>query len=93
MNKGERPYSQIRAMLAISGASLRSITRSPSAIIFILVFPLVFIVVFGFIGSNRIKLEVGVHSQCDTTGSIYREFNGSSNIHLLTEKTDQEMLD
>ncbi|MBP6334930.1 MAG: ABC transporter permease [Bacteroidia bacterium] len=93
MNKGERPYSQIRAMLAISGASLRSITRSPSAIIFILVFPLVFIVVFGFIGSNRIKLEVGVHSQCDTTGAIYREFNSSSNIHLLTDKTDPEMLD
>ncbi len=42
-------YSQLRAMFAITRASFRSITRSPSAIVFTLLFPLIFIIVFGFI--------------------------------------------
>lgn len=86
-------YSQWKAMLAISRASLRSITRSPSAVIFILVFPLVFIIVFGFIGGNRIKLEVGIHSSSDTSGNIYRAFSEIQNIHLVKSKTDNEMMD
>ncbi len=86
-------YSQWKAMLAISRASLRSITRSPSAVIFILVFPLVFIVVFGFVGGNTIKLDVGVNSSCDTSGFVYRSFSEVQNIHLVLDKTDQEMMD
>ncbi len=86
-------YSQWTAMLAISKASLRSITRSPSAVIFILVFPLVFIVVFGFVGSNKIKLEVGINSACDTSGFVYRAFSEVQNIHLIGDKSDQEMMD
>ena len=80
-------------MLAISRASLRSITRSPSAVIFILVFPLVFIVVFGFVGSNRIKLDIGIHSTCDTSAVVYQNFKHVKNIHLTTDKTDSEMMD
>ena len=40
-------YSQTKAMLAIAKASLRSIMRSPSAVVFTLAFPLIFILVFG----------------------------------------------
>ena len=45
-------YSQLRAMLAITKASLRSISRSPSAVVFSFVFPFIFIIVFGFIGGG-----------------------------------------
>ncbi len=45
-------YSQIKAMLAITRASLRSILRSPSAVIFSIAFPLIFILVFGFLSSG-----------------------------------------
>ncbi len=92
MNKQPDSYSQWRAMLAISRASLRSITRSPSAVIFILVFPLVFIIVFGFVGSNSIKLDVGIHSQCDTSGAVYQEFKNVKNIRFVTDKSDEEMM-
>lgn len=44
-----RPYSQITAMFSITKASFRSILRSPSAVVFSIAFPLVFILVFGFI--------------------------------------------
>ncbi len=47
-----RSYSQFRAMLAITRASLRAILRSPSAVVFSLGFPLIFILVFGLIGGG-----------------------------------------
>ena len=59
-------YNQWRAMLAITRASLRSMTRSPSAVVFSLAFPLVFIVVFGFIKSNTIQLDVSFAPETDT---------------------------
>lgn len=89
----KKKYSQWIAMLAISRASLRSITRSPSAVIFILVFPLVFIVVFGFVGGNRIKLEVGIHSTCDTSCEVFESFKEVQNVHLVKNKTDQELFE
>ncbi len=45
-------YSQLKAMFAITKASLRSILRSPSAVVFSFVFPFIFIIVFGFIGNG-----------------------------------------
>lgn len=78
------PYSQVKAMLAISRASLLSITRSPSAVIFSIGFPLVFIVVFGFIRGNSIKLDVGVAPSCDTSSSMYRTIAELPNVRLKT---------
>ncbi|NJO24812.1 MAG: hypothetical protein HC867_02005 [Bacteroidia bacterium] len=52
-------YNHIKGMLAITKASLKAVFRSPSAVVFSFVFPLVFILVFGFIGgSGRINVRV-----------------------------------
>jgi ABC-2 type transport system permease protein len=45
-------YSNTRATLAIAKASFRSILRSPSAVVFSLAFPLIFILVFANIGGG-----------------------------------------
>jgi ABC-2 type transport system permease protein len=64
-------YSQLRAMLAITKASLRAIFRSPSAVLFSIAFPLIFILVFGFIGgSGKISVSVAFTPQCDTANPI-----------------------
>jgi ABC-2 type transport system permease protein len=84
-------YNQLRAMKAIAIASFRSITRNPSAVIFSLAFPLVFIVAFGFINGNRIKMEVGIDPQSDTTGTIYHSFVNSPNVDLKTNFTSAEL--
>lgn len=91
MNSKGKNYSQWKAMFAITRASLRSITRSPSAVIFTLAFPLVFIVVFGFISGNRIRLEVGVEPGCDTTSAIYQVLRQSPAITLITDKSSAEL--
>lgn len=65
-------YSQIKAMLAITKASLRSISRSPSAIVFSIAFPLIFILVFGFMSSGgNINVTVALEQNADTSNVVY----------------------
>ncbi len=65
-------YSNTRATLAIAKASLKSILRSPSSVVFSLAFPLIFILVFGFIGGGGITVDVGVAPDCDTLNPIFK---------------------
>lgn len=77
-------YRQWRAMLAISRASLKSMMRSPSAIIFGMLFPLVFIVAFGFIQTNSIRLDVALDVRSDTSGVFYKAILSIPSIRLKT---------
>lgn len=63
MNSEQQPYSQFKAMMAITRAAFRSITRSPSAVVFSIAFPMVFILVFGFISGDRMKMKLAVTNQ------------------------------
>ncbi|HVY73823.1 MAG TPA: ABC transporter permease [Puia sp.] len=65
-----RPYSQFRAMLAVSRASLQAILRSPSAVIFSLGFPMVFILVFGLIGSGGTSVTVALKNPADSASFV-----------------------
>src|ERR1700740_757142 len=88
MNK---PYSNFKATMAIAKASFRSIMRSPSAVIFNLVFPLIFIVVFANIGGNAMQVDVGVAKDCDTNNGIYKALSKSKIIHLIRDQSAAEM--
>ena len=69
----EKKYSQLKAMLAITKAGLKAVFRSPSAVIFSIAFPLIFILVFGFIGENGgISLDVAFDKNSDTSNIIYQ---------------------
>jgi ABC-2 type transport system permease protein len=85
-------YNQFRAMLAITKASFRAILRSPSTVIFSIFFPLVFILVFGFIGiggstSYRIVLEDG----SDTTNALVDSLKAMPMIKLLPQGDSAEL--
>lgn len=85
-----KKYSQIRAMLAITRASLRAIFRSPSAIIFSFAFPLIFILVFGFIGSgSKMSVRVAFDKQTDTTTNIYHAITAMEGIKVVTGTEEQ----
>jgi len=88
-----KKYSNTRATLAIAVASFRSIIRSPSAVVFSLAFPLIFIVVFANIGGGAISMDVGVAKTCDTTraDSIYQTLKQISVIHLINNQSIGEM--
>lgn len=78
-------YNQITAMLAITKASLRSITRSPSAMIFSFIFPFIFIIVFGFIGNSGGKqtFKVYIDPQSDTNNVLYQTIKNGGFIKLM----------
>ncbi len=59
-------------MLAITKASLRAIFRSPSAVIFSFIFPLIFILVFGFIGGGGFTVKVALNNMADTNNIILK---------------------
>jgi len=79
-------YSQIKAMLAITRASLRSILRSPSAVIFSIAFPLIFILVFGFLSSGgNINVKVALAPKADTSNSVYANIKTLAGLKFVTD--------
>jgi ABC-2 type transport system permease protein len=86
-------YSQLRAMLAITKGSLRGIFRSPSAVVFSLGFPLVFILVFGFIGNSTVSVKVGVDRETDIKTQFYQRLSHVGTLKLVTDESADEMED
>lgn len=89
---GAGGYNHTKATLALAKASFRSITRSPSAVIFTLAFPLIFIIVFGFIGGGGIKLDVAVAPGSDLNNPVIVALEKTSVIRL-TKNDTQENID
>ncbi len=77
-----KPYNNLRATLAITEASLRSIFRSPSAVVFSLLFPLIFIVIFANIGGGAVSIDAGLAKNADTLNPIYQVLKNYKVINL-----------
>ncbi|HEY6976598.1 MAG TPA: ABC transporter permease [Chitinophagaceae bacterium] len=84
----EEKYSQFKAMLAITKASLKATFRSPSAVIFSIGFPLIFILVFGFIGEGGgFSLDVALDKNSNTSNEVYAVLKQIQGIHFV-DKAD-----
>lgn len=77
-----KKYSQLTALMAVAGASFRGMLRSPSAIVFSIAFPLVFILVFGFIGGGNFSLKVTPLPGTDTTGHLFQALKNAPGIRI-----------
>jgi ABC-2 type transport system permease protein len=87
-----KKYSQVQAMLAITKGSLTAISRSPSAIIFSIFFPLIFILVFGFIGSGGgPSYRVVIDKRSDTANAIIDSLKKYKNVKFITYDNDKEL--
>jgi ABC-2 type transport system permease protein len=92
-----KPYSQARAMFAITKASLIALLRSPSSVIFGFAFPLIFILVFGFIGNSGgfRNYKVALNADADTTNELYKALKATQGLKILryedTVKLTNEM--
>jgi ABC-2 type transport system permease protein len=88
MNK---PYSNTKATLALAKASFRSIMRSPSAVVFTLAFPLIFILVFGFLGGGGVKVDVAIAPGSDIQNPVIQSLEHISVIRLIKDKEAAEI--
>lgn len=71
--------------MAIAKGSFKAILRNPSAVAFSFGFPLVFILVFGFIGGGPPTVDIALARRGDTSASIVRRMLGSSLLRLADE--------
>lgn len=74
---------QRSATLAIAKASFIAITRSPSAVIFTLVFPLVFILAFGFIGGSGMKINLAIDPQSDMHNPVIQSLEKLEMVRMI----------
>jgi len=83
-------YSNTKATLALAKASFRSIMRSPSAVVFTLAFPLIFILVFGFLGGGGTRIDVGITPGSDVDNPITASMESTGMIRLIKDKSKEE---
>ena len=78
-------YSQLRAALALAKSSLLAMLRSPTSVVFSLLFPIIFIVVFGSMVDNSIvQLKLATAPGCNTNNVLYKSISNISNISITT---------
>jgi len=87
-----KPYNQARALWAITRASFKAIFNEPIAIFFSLLFPIIFILIFGAFGSGggvsyRIALEPG----SDTTNPFYFGLKMNPQIRIMSYRDTTAM--
>lgn len=85
------PYNHTTATLALARASFRSIMRSPSAVIFTLAFPLIFILVFGFLGGGGVKVDLAVAPGSDLHNPVMKALEETAVIRLIKDKDSLEI--
>lgn len=89
----QQPYNQFRAMLAITKASFTSIFRSPSAVVFSFAFPLIFILVFGFVGGGGgVSLRISIDSNSDTLNPVYQAMRKVSGL-TISKKSEKDVIE
>jgi len=80
-------YSQLRALKALTVAALRSITKSPSSVVFTLAFPLIFIMVFGFLGNGSdASVTIATAPGSDTDNVLYATLGQIPTVRIIHDK-------
>jgi ABC-2 type transport system permease protein len=85
-----KKYSQWRATVAIAKASLIGTLRSPSAIIFSLVFPMVFIIIFGFMGGRGVSTKIALTKDCDRNNPILTALSFVPIVKIVPDKPEAD---
>jgi ABC-2 type transport system permease protein len=86
-------YNHTKATLALAKASFRSIMRSPSAVVFTLAFPLIFILIFGFLSGSGTKVSLGVAPGSDLNNPVIKVLQQIPVVKLLDGQTAKELND
>ena len=85
-------YSQTRALLAITRASFKAIFANPSAIIFSVLFPIIFILIFGaFDNGGNASYRIALTPDSDTTSEFYQGLKQTPVVKLVSYSDTLEL--
>lgn len=92
-NSMDQRYNQWKATLAIAKASFRSIFRSPSAVVFGFGFPLIFILVFGFIGDSGLGpvYKIAFDNGSDSSNALYDSLVHNKSVRVVSYASAKSM--
>lgn len=76
-------------MLAISKASFKAIFRSPSAVVFSFLFPIIFILVFGFLNSTSPVIKIAFDKSSDFNNELYTALLENSSIKVIAASEEK----
>lgn len=80
-------YNQLRAMWAVTKASLKATFRSPQSVFFSLFFPIVLIWIFGALGrGGTASVDVALEKNADTANQFYFRLKQNPVLHFLNDK-------
>lgn len=87
-------YSQRKALWAITKASFRAIFRNPSSIAFSILFPIIFILIFGSFGEgNPRKNKIAFVPGTDTSTALYDSIVQNPLIKVISYQTHKGTID
>ncbi len=73
-----KQYSQAKATMAITKASLKAMFRSPQSVFFSIFFPIVLIVIFGALsGGGSFSTDIAFDKNSDTANIVYQVLKGN----------------
>jgi ABC-2 type transport system permease protein len=88
----QKPYSQFRAMMAIASGAFKAIVRSPSAVVFSLGFPLIFIMVFGLIGGGgNLNYKLVLAPGSDTANLIFQSLRQTPFVKFVKPEDEADL--
>lgn len=80
----QQPYSQTKALWAITKGSFKAIFSNPSAIIFSILFPIIFTLIFGAFGKGSgATSRIAIDGSSDTTNALYTEFKNNKALRIV----------
>ncbi|HKZ67896.1 MAG TPA: ABC transporter permease [Chitinophagaceae bacterium] len=78
-----KSYSQSRALWAITRASFKAIFAQPISIVFSLLFPIIFILIFGAFGNNGVPLQkIAIRPGSDTANAMFDSLKANQFVRL-----------
>lgn len=83
MEPKKNPYSQSKALWAITRASFKAIFANPAAIFFSLMFPIIFVLIFGAFGNRGgASYKVALAEDSDTAGVFLDRIKTDGTVHI-----------
>jgi len=78
-------YSQSKALWAITRASFKAIFAHPSAIIFSILFPIIFVLIFGAFGRGGAPVyRIAIAEGCDTTNAFFQSIKNNPQVRIIS---------
>lgn len=91
MEPQQRSYSQLRALWAITKASFKAIFANPAAIFFSLMFPIIFVLIFGAFGNGGgVSYRIALEKPADTADYFYKGLKLIPGVKIIEYKDTAE---